>query len=161
MYGNNHNLVDFEKSIFTKEGQDNLTSYFLKQRLKKLEYCSSVLDEMKKINSRNISLLNLLEYIKFDKLDATKQEMENHFLSLDEKKMKTHFLRLFKKEDKCNPEFVVDVFENKFLNDNNVPEVIKIHTRSLMLQLLAQRSQMLLLEDSIGTKFLLFADKYH
>ena len=161
MYGNNHNIVDFEVGKFTKEGQDNFTSYFLNHKLKKLEYGKEVGEEMKKINSRNISLLNLSEYIKFEKINATKQEIENHFLSLDEQKMKTHFLRLFKKDDKCNTEFVVDVLESKFLNNNNVPEEIKIHTRSLILQLLAQRSQIIVLEDFVGSKFLLFADKYH
>lgn len=160
MYGNNHNIIDFEVGKFTKEGQDNFTSYFLNHKIKKLEYGKEVGEEMKKINSRNISLLNLSEYIKFEKINATKQEIENHFLSLDEQKMKTHFLRLFKLEDRCKPEFVVNVLENIFLNNNNVPEHIKNHTSSLILQLLAQRAQMTMLEDYVGSKFLLFSDKY-
>lgn len=160
MYGNNHSIVDFETGMFTKEGQDNLTSYFINQRLKKLEYGTTVIEEIKKINSRNISLLNLSEYIKFDKLNATKQEMENHFLSLDEKKMKAHFLRLFKAGEECKPEYVVNILENRFLNDNNVPEQIKNHTNSLILQLLAQRAQIIMLEDYVGSKFLLFSNKY-
>lgn len=160
MYGNNHNIVDFDKGIFTKEGQDNLTSYFINQKLKKLEYGSGVIEEIKKINSRNISLLNLSDYIAFEKPNATKQEMVDHFLSLDEKRMKTHFLRLFKAGDKCRTEYVVNVLENRFLNDNNVPVEIKNHTNSLILQLLAQRAQIMILEDYIGTKFLLFSDKY-
>ena len=160
MYGDNHDLIDFEKGIFTKDGQDNLTSYFLNQKLKKLEYGSAVMEEIKKINSRNIGLLNLSGYIEFDKLNATRQEMENHFLSLDEKKMKTHFLRLFKSGDTCRADYVVNILENRFLNNNNVPVEIKHHTNSLILQLLAQRAQIMMLEDYVGSKFLLFSDKY-
>ena len=140
MYGDNHNLIDFDKGLFTKDGQDNFTSYFLNQKLKKLEYGSDVLEEIKKINSRNIGLLNLSGYIEFNKLNATKQEMEDHFLSLDEKKMKTHFLRLFKSGDTCRADYVVNILENRFLNNNNVPVQIKNHTNSLILQVLAQRA---------------------
>ena len=158
MYTTDHDTVEYMVAKFTKK--DSYSSYHLNQKLKLLEYGNLVQEKIKKINAKNVLLLNTLEYITPNKPNLTKQEIDEHFCSLDEQKLKTFFLRIYKSGSVDDVHDIVNIFNNVFLNNNNVPEGIKYQTRSLTLKLLAQRTQLREFENAIGTKYLNYSDKY-
>jgi hypothetical protein len=159
MYSDNQDIVDYSGGKFFLRG--SYSSYHLNQKLKLLEYGSSVEEKIKNLNAKNMLLLNTYEYISCNKFNATKQELDNHFLSLNEQRLKTFFLRIFKLDNVDDAHDVVIILQNRFMNDSNVREDIKYQTNSLILQILAQRTQIRVLENNIGIRYLNYSDKYH
>jgi hypothetical protein len=159
MYSDNQDIVDYSGGKFFVRG--SYSSYHMNQKLKLLEYGSSVREKIKTLNAKNMLLLNTYEYISCNKFNATKQELDNHFLSLDEQKLKTFFLRIFKLGNVDDAHDVVIILQDRFMNNSNIREDIKYQTDSLILQILAQRTQIKVLENSIGIRYLSYSDKYN
>ena len=105
-------------------------------------------------------VLNTLEYISPNKLNLTQREIDEHFLSLNETKLKTFFLRIFKANYVDDVNVVVNNINDIYLNSMYVTDGVKYQTASLILQLLAQRTQIREYENIIGTKYLNYSDKY-
>jgi len=158
MYATDHDTLEYMEVNLIRKG--SFSSYHLNQKLKVLQYNDFAKETIKKINAQNMLVLNTLEYISPNKLNLTQREIDEHFLSLNETKLKTFFLRIFKANYVDDVNVVVNNINNIYLNDMYVTDGVKYQTASLILQLLAQRTQIREYENIIGTKYLNYSDKY-